>query len=202
VESQKQPVHLPPLWLSWLLFNMCSGIYNLAMYDYSVLKAFTTYYAGHYLVCNKEEGWHSPGGLLLAFASVEAMLADLGAFSKRAIQISWLVLAFPCLLLATLVKLPTFLKMRLDTFTIPFLNTLPPDTFYFCLVLAILAAIVASQAMITGSFQLLAQVMNLSYFRTSKLFTIPRYSMARYIYHSLIGRSCPFPVKYILTTLS
>jgi K+ transporter len=63
-----------------------------------------------------------------------------------------------------------------DAFTNPFFNTVPPGTFYFSLVIAILAAIVASQAMITSSFQLLSQVMNLSYFphiktvHTSKVF--------------------------------
>lgn len=49
---------------------------------------------------NKEEGWRALGGLLLAFTGVEALFADLGAFSKRAIQISWLCFVFPCLLLA------------------------------------------------------------------------------------------------------
>lgn len=63
-----------------------------------------------------------------------------------------------------------------DAFTNPFFNTVPPGTFYFSLVIAILAAIVASQAMITSSFQLLSQVMNMSYFphiktvHTSKVF--------------------------------
>jgi len=36
----------------------------------------------------------------LAFTGVEALFADLGAFSRRAIQLSWLCYAFPCLLLA------------------------------------------------------------------------------------------------------
>src|SRR6266566_9403835 len=48
--------------------------------------------------------------------------------------------------------------------TNPFFNTVPPGSFYFSLVIAILAAIVASQAMITSTFQLLVQVMRLSYF--------------------------------------
>jgi K+ transporter len=69
-------------------------------FDHSVLKAFSPYFAGAYLMRNKEEGWRSLGGLLLAFTGVEALFADLGAFSKRAVQISWLFFAFPCLLLA------------------------------------------------------------------------------------------------------
>lgn len=156
---------------------MCCGIYNLAIYDHTVLKAFNPYYAGQYLARNKEEGWHSLGGLLLAFTGVEALFADLGAFSKRAIQISWLILAFPCLLLAYIGQAAYISQDETgEAFTNPFFNTVPPGTFYFSLVLAILAAIVASQAMITGSFQLLAQVMTMSYFphikvvHTSKLF--------------------------------
>jgi KUP system potassium uptake protein len=54
-------------------------------------------------------------------------------------------------------------------FTNPFFYTVPPGTLYFSLVLAILAAIVASQAMITSSFQLLSQVMRLSYFPHIKI---------------------------------
>ncbi len=44
-------------------------------------------------------------------------------------------------------------------YTNPFFNTVPPGSFYFALIIAVLAAIVASQAMITSSFQLLTQVM-------------------------------------------
>jgi len=49
-------------------------------------------------------------------------------------------------------------------FTNPFFYTVPPGTFVFSLIIAVLAAIVASQAMITSSFQLLSQVMRMSYF--------------------------------------
>jgi KUP system potassium uptake protein len=128
-------------------------------------------------VRNKEEGWRSLGGLLLAFTGVEALFADLGAFSKRAIQISWLCFSFPCLLLAYIGQAAYISQDATGTaYTNPFFNTVIPGTFYFSLVIAILAAVVASQAMITGAFQLLSQVMNLSYFphiqvkHTSKLF--------------------------------
>lgn len=48
-----------------------------------MLKAFNPYYAGLYLVRNKTDGWKSLGGILLAFTGVEALFADLGAFSRR-----------------------------------------------------------------------------------------------------------------------
>jgi KUP system potassium uptake protein len=53
------------------------------MYDASVLKAFSPFFAGSYLVRNGKDGWKSLGGILLAFTGVEALFADLGAFTMR-----------------------------------------------------------------------------------------------------------------------
>ncbi|KAJ9154879.1 Potassium transporter 5 [Pleurostoma richardsiae] len=154
-----------PIVTIWLLFNLCAGIYNLAIHDYTVLKAFSPVFAFKYLIRNKYEGWRSLGGLLLAFTGVEAMFADLGAFGKRAIQISWLSLVYPCLLLAYIGQAAYISADTTETaYTNPFFYTVPPGSLYFSLVIAILAAIVASQAMITSTFQLLSQVMRLSYF--------------------------------------
>jgi KUP system potassium uptake protein len=154
-----------PIVTVWLLFNLTSGIYNLATKDYTVLKAFSPYYAGAYLVRTGSDGWKSLGGILLAFTGVEALFADLGAFGKRAIQLSWMCLAFPCLIIAYAGQAAYISSDTTQTaFTNPFFNTVPPGSFYFSLVIATLAAIVASQAMITATFQLLTQIMRLSYF--------------------------------------
>ncbi|KAK9233950.1 potassium transporter-domain-containing protein [Lipomyces kononenkoae] len=154
-----------PIVIVWLLFNFCSGVYNLAKYDYTVLKAFSPFFAGSYLVRNKKQGWRSLGGLLLAFTGVEAMFADLGAFSRHSINLSWLCLAYPCLLMAYIGQAAFISQDATGTaYTNPFFNTVPPHTIWFALIIAILAAIVASQAMITSSFQLLAQIMRMSYF--------------------------------------
>ncbi|VUC37580.1 unnamed protein product [Clonostachys rosea] len=154
-----------PIVIIWLLFNLCCGIYNLALYDYSVLKAFSPHYAFGYLIRNGRAGWESLGGLLLAFTGVEALFADLGAFGKRGIQLSWFFLALPCLLFAYIGQAAYIsVDPTQEAYTNPFFNTLPPGSLYFGLVIAVLAAIVASQAMITSSFQLLSQIMRLSYF--------------------------------------
>lgn len=72
---------LPFLWT--FTISLTESLQNLARHDASVLKAFNPYYAGHYLVRNKTDGWKSLGGILLAFTGVEALFADLGAFSRR-----------------------------------------------------------------------------------------------------------------------
>lgn len=138
------------------------------MHDSSVLKAFSPYFAGWYLVRNKTQGWKSLGGILLSFTGVEALFADLGAFTRRPIQLSWLCLAYPCLLLAYTGQ-AAYISRDPSAWSNPFFNSVPPGTFYPSLVLAILAAIVASQATITAVFQLLSQIMKLSYFPQVKL---------------------------------
>ena len=152
-----------PIVIIWLLFNGAFGIYNLVVHDWTVLKAFSPYFAGDWFVRNKTTGWINLGGILLAFTGVETLFADLGAFSRRAIQISWLALAYPCLLLAYIGQ-AAYISRNPSAWSNPFFHTVPPGMFYPSLVFAILAAVVASQATITGVFQLLSQIMNSSYF--------------------------------------
>ncbi|KAI9844643.1 MAG: hypothetical protein M1838_002098 [Thelocarpon superellum] len=157
-----------PVVIIWLLFNLSFGIYNLAMFDHSVLKAFSPYFAGQYFVRNGTDGWKSLGGILLVFTGVEALFADLGAFSRKAIQLSWLCFAFPCLLI-TYIGQAAYISSNKGAYSNPFFNSVPPGMFYPGLVISILAAVVASQAIITGTFQLLSQVMKLSYFPHIKI---------------------------------
>lgn len=141
-----------PIVILWLGFNGGFGIYNLVKYDHSVLKAFNPYWAFRFFIVNKTEGWKMLGGVLLAFTGVEALFADLGAFSMRAIQLSWMCYTYPCLLLAYTGQ-AAFLAHHPTAWTNPFYNSVPPGMLYPSLVVAVLAAIVASQAIITATFQ-------------------------------------------------
>ncbi|KAK2734702.1 hypothetical protein FQN57_001472 [Myotisia sp. PD_48] len=89
-----------PVVIIWLGLNAVFRVYNLAKYDAGVFRAFNPLYAFESLVRNGQSGWSMLGGILLAFTGVEALFADLGAFSRKAVQISWLFYVFPGLLLA------------------------------------------------------------------------------------------------------
>lgn len=65
-----------PVVIVWLAFNASFGIYNLAKYDHSVLKAFSPYYAIRFFADGKTESWKMLGGILLSFTGVEALFAD------------------------------------------------------------------------------------------------------------------------------
>jgi KUP system potassium uptake protein len=141
-----------PIVIIWLGFNAGFGIYNLTIFDHSVLKAFSPVLAVRFFIRYKSEGWKMLGGILLAFTGVEALFADLGAFSKRAIQLSWLCYVFPCLLLAYSGQ-AAFISVHPDAYLNPFFKCVPPGMLYPSLIVAVLAAIVASQAIITATFQ-------------------------------------------------
>lgn len=146
-----------PIVIIWLAFNAAFGIYNLINFDHTVLKAFSPGYAFQFLIRNQTSGWRQLGGVLLAFTGVEALFADLGAFSRRAIQLSWLCYTFPCLLLAYIGQ-AAFISQNQGAYTNPFFSAAPPGTLYPALIIAILAAIVASQAIITATFQVRLKV--------------------------------------------
>lgn len=71
---------------SFPLVESANHAQNLAKHDHSVLKAFSPFFAGEYLVRNGTDGWKALGGILLAFTGVEALFADLGAFSQRSVH--------------------------------------------------------------------------------------------------------------------
>lgn len=151
-----------PIVIIWLGFNAAFGIYNLVQFDWTILKAFSPYFAIEFFVEHKTQGWKMLGGILLSFTGVEALFADLGAFSLRAIQISWMCYTYPCLLLAYIGQ-AAYISMHPEAYSNPFFSSVPPGMLYPSLIIAVLAAVVASQAMITATFQLITQIMKLSY---------------------------------------
>lgn len=156
-----------PIVILWLAFLASFGIYNLVKYDHSVLKAFNPYYAFQFFIQRKTEGWKMLGGILLSFTGVEALFADLGAFSMRAIQLSWMCWTYPCLLLAYTGQ-AAYISRFPDAYSNPFYNSVPPGMLYPSLVVAVLAAIVASQAIITATFQVCQSLVTLDkYFANS-----------------------------------
>ena len=113
------------------------------------------------------------GFVMLAVTGGEAMYADLGHFGRRPIQVGWLGLAYPCLLLnywgqgAFLLghleaggTLPEKLHIFYATFNAVVPGKIP---LFFMVTLATMATIIASQALISGAFSLTAQAIALGY---------------------------------------
>ena len=146
---RKSASRLLQSFIVWLGMLAAFGIYNLAVYDWHVLKAFNPAEGFLYLIRNGKEGWKSLGGILLAFTGVETLFADLGAFSKRAIQMSWLSWCLPCLLLAYIGQ-AAYISVHPAAYAYPVFHTCPPHMLVPIMVVAVLAAVVASQAIIVS----------------------------------------------------
>jgi KUP system potassium uptake protein len=87
---------------------------------------------------------------------------------NRAIRISWLFFTYPCLLFAYIGQ-AAYISDDPHAYANPFFDSTPPRLFWLAFIVSIFAAVVASQALITGTFQLISQVMNQSYFPKAKL---------------------------------
>jgi KUP system potassium uptake protein len=112
-----------------------------------------------------EHGWGAffvLGAVVLAVTGAEALYADMGHFGRKPIRLAWFFLVFPCLLLnyfgqgALVLRDPTAV-------TNPFYLLAPEALRYPLIVLATLAAIIASQALISGAFSLTQQCVQLGY---------------------------------------
>ena len=109
------------------------------------------------------QGWHmfvAVGAIVLAFTGAEALYADMGHFGKRPIQLAWMGLVLPALAInymgqgALLMRDPSALEN-------PFYRMYPQAWLIPAVVLATLATVIASQAVISGAYSMTKQAMQL-----------------------------------------
>lgn len=152
----------------WFLFISGIGLYNLFKYDVSVLRAFNPKYIIDYFKRNGKKGWVSLGGVFLCITGSEAMFADLGHFSVRSIQISFSCLVFPALLSAYSGQ-AAYLSKFPESVSNTFYDSIPDPLYWPTFVVAVAAAIIASQAMISGTFSIVAQAQSIGCFPRVKV---------------------------------
>jgi KUP system potassium uptake protein len=150
-----------PVTLVWFLTIATLGIAEIAREPH-ILWALSPHHAVAFFVHNGARGFFVLGAVVLAVTGAEALYADMGHFGKRPIRLAWFAGAFPCLMLnyygqgALVLRDPTAAS---DPFYL-----LAPDWFLYPLVgIATAAAIVASQAMISGGYSLAQQCVQLGY---------------------------------------
>ncbi|MCJ2080582.1 potassium transporter Kup [Methylobacterium sp. J-090] len=124
-----------------------------------VFWAINPYYALHYLLGHGTGALVALGAVFLAVTGAEALFADLGHFGRRPIQIAWLYLVAPCLVLNYFGQAALVLA-KPDT-TDPFFQLVPEWGLLPMVLLATAATVTASQAVITGAFSLSRQAIQL-----------------------------------------
>ncbi|MBK9572159.1 MAG: potassium transporter Kup [Rhodoferax sp.] len=150
-----------PITLVWFAAISVLGVLQIADHP-EILKAISPHYALGFM-------WHNPGvafvllgAVVLCVTGAEALYADLGHFGKKPIRLAWFSVVMPALTLnyfgqgALLLKNPAAVKN-------PFYMMAPDWALIPLVVLATMAAVIASQALITGAFSVTKQVIQLGY---------------------------------------
>ncbi|KAG9448727.1 hypothetical protein H6P81_008692 [Aristolochia fimbriata] len=160
-----------PIVITWLLCISAIGLYNIFHWNPHVYQALSPYYMYKFLRKTQRGGWMSLDGILLCITGSEAMFADLGHFSQLSIKIAFTFFVYPSLILAYMGQAAYLSKHHIieSDYKIGFYVSVPESIRWPVLVIAILAAVVGSQAIITGTFSIIKQCSSLGCFPRVKI---------------------------------
>jgi KUP system potassium uptake protein len=150
-----------PIMLVWFGVIGVLGAYGIS-HDPAVLRALSPHHGVRFFLDHGSHGFLVLGAVVLVITGGEALYADMGHFGPRPIRLAWLGVAMPALVLnyfgqgAMLLHDPTAARN-------PFYLLAPGWALYPLVGIATLAAIVASQALISGAFSLTHQAVALGY---------------------------------------
>ncbi|HJV62586.1 MAG TPA: potassium transporter Kup [Albitalea sp.] len=150
-----------PIIVLWFVVLAATGVSEIARQP-AILAALDPLQAVAFL---RSQGWHlfvAVGAIVLAFTGAEALYADMGHFGKRPIRLAWTAIVLPALALnymgqgALLMRDPSALAN-------PFFRLFPQAWLIPAVVLATAAAVIASQAVISGAYSMTKQAMQLGF---------------------------------------
>ncbi|RAK59424.1 potassium transporter Kup [Phenylobacterium hankyongense] len=151
-----------PITAVWFFVLAGLGILHISE-DPTIFRALSPHYGIIFLLDNGFLGFIILGSVFLAVTGAEALYADMGHFGKAPIRAAWLVLVLPSLLLNYLGQ-GAMVIHHPATRANPFFDMIPEIVYWPVLLLATAAAIIASQAVITGAFSMTQQAVQLGLF--------------------------------------
>lgn len=163
IGTQKIAFLFSPIIMLWLLSNLAIAIHNLRQNGCEVFQGLNPWWIFNFFNKYGRLGWEMLGGVMLCVSGTETMFAAMGHFSQPAVAVAFGCFAYPCLILTYLGQGAYLLKHPEDS-RVAFWASIPNPVFWPMLVLATLAAIVASQAAITGTFSIIRQATALGVF--------------------------------------
>ncbi len=150
-----------PIIFVWFCILAVLGYLQISAHP-EVLKALLPWHGIGFLIENKGHGFVVLGAVFLVVTGAEALYADMGHFGKRPIRLTWVVLVLPALVLNYFGQ-GAVLLARPEEAQHPFYALVPAWAMIPMVVLATMATIIAAQAVITGSFSLTQQAIQLGY---------------------------------------
>ncbi|KAL6606845.1 hypothetical protein ACP70R_042498 [Stipagrostis hirtigluma subsp. patula] len=152
-----------PIMAAWTFSTPAIGVYRIVQHYPGVLKAISPHYVVQFFQRNGSGGWRLLSGIVLCITGAEAMFADLGHFNKRSIQIAFVFMIYPSLVL-TYAGQTAYLIMNADDHADGFFKFVPGPVYWPMFIVTTLAAIVASQSLISATFSVVKQAVLLDYF--------------------------------------
>ena len=150
-----------PVMVVWFIVISALGILNIAD-NPGILRAISPHYAVRFIFEQPGITFIILGAVVLCVTGAEALYADMGHFGRRPIRVTWFTVVMPALTLnyfgqgALLLKNPAAVKN-------PFFMMAPDWALMPLVLLATMAAVIASQALISGAFSVTKQVVQLGY---------------------------------------
>ena len=150
-----------PITLVWFFTLAALGVYWVVQHP-TVVSAVNPLYGIEFFTRNGWQGFLVLGSVILVVTGAEALYADMGHFGKAPIRVAWFSIVLPALVLnyfgqgALLIEHP-------GAVVNPFFRMAPSWALYPVVLIATLATVIASQALITGSFSLTMQAVQLGY---------------------------------------
>ena len=150
-----------PITLTWFISLGVLGVSGIVR-EPGVLEALVPHHAFMFFVHNGKLGIFAMGAVVLSITGAEALYSDMGHFGKTPIRLVWFVVVLPCLMLNYLGQGALVLADS-ATASNPFYLLVPTDFLIPMIVLATMATVVASQAVIAGTFSMARQAIQLGY---------------------------------------
>ena len=174
--------------LLWFLLLGMVGIISITYYPL-ILKAFNPYYAA-ILLAKSPQWFLILGAVFLCTTGAEALYSDLGHCGRKNITISWAFVK--TMLILNYLGQGAWVLTHAQTASSvnPFFSIMPQSMLFFAIIMATGAAIVASQALISGTFSILSEAMNLHFWPRMRIkhptyvkgqIYIPTINLAMYI---------------------
>lgn len=150
-----------PVMVLWFILIAGLGIYHI-QHNVEILRAVNPLYAYHFIAANPALAFIILGAVVLCVTGGEALYADMGHFGKKPIRIAWFSIVMPALLLNYFGQ-GAFLLANPAAKSNPFFLMIPDSMRIPMVVMATLATVIASQALISGAFSITKQVVQLGF---------------------------------------
>jgi KUP system potassium uptake protein len=148
-----------PIMMLWFVAIAAGGIWHVGQ-NLRVLLAFNPWYGVNFLLHHGIVGFYTLGAVFLVVTGAEALYADLGHFGRGPIRAAWLVVVLPALLINYLGQ-GALVLANPKSVENPFFLLFPDWALLPMVLLATVATVIASQAVITGAYSLTRQAIQL-----------------------------------------